>query len=153
MRRILLLLTAAAVTATMLALAGPSFAAPDDTDPTVDEQLKQVRQATAKYQTPKQAEAAGYEAPAGCVPRMGYHYVNRDDVLLTGTRDDLSPGVEGEYQKPEALLYAPDETGELQLVAVEWIVPDADQNLSTDSDRPQLFGRPFDGPMLPTRNG
>jgi len=26
-------------------------------------------------------------------------------------------------------------------------VPDADQNLSTDSDRPQLFGVPFDGPM------
>jgi hypothetical protein len=30
---------------------------------------------------------------------------------------------------------------------VEYVVEDADQSLSTDSDRPSLFGHRFDGPM------
>jgi hypothetical protein len=48
--------------------------------------------------------------------------------------------------EPEQLLYAP-EGNRRKLVAVEYMVPDADQNLSTDDDRPSLFGRAFDGPM------
>jgi hypothetical protein len=160
MRRLLLVLVVAAVMATMLALAGPSFAAPGSTDPTVDEQLKKVRQATAKYQTPEQAKAAGYEAPERCVAPpnlggMGYHYVNRKDVYRNlGDGKDIAPGVEGDPLKPEALLYAPNDDGELKLVAVEYIVRDADGDPLTPNDPvPQLFGQTFNGdianPSLP----
>ena len=33
------------------------------------------------------------------------------------------------------------------MAGVEWFKADADQDLSTDEDRPTLFGQPFDGPM------
>ncbi len=49
--------------------------------------------------------------------------------------------------KPELLLYAPTRGSERKLVAVEYFKADEDQDLSTDADRPKLFGRPFDGPM------
>jgi hypothetical protein len=45
--------------------------------------------------------------------------------------------------RPPILLYSTD--GEL--LGAEYLVPDADQDLTTDGDRPELFGRPFDGPM------
>jgi hypothetical protein len=35
----------------------------------------------------------------------------------------------------------------MQLVGAEYWKADADQNLTTDSDRPSLFGRTFDGLM------
>ena len=38
--------------------------------------------------------------------------------------------------------------GRLELVAAEWFKPDADQDVTTDHDRPTLFDRAFDGPML-----
>lgn len=67
---------------------------------------------------------------------MGFHYVN-------GARIDTTLDV----NQPEAVLYAPAKNGERRLVAVEYVVVDADQDLSTDSDRPSLFGHGFDGPM------
>jgi hypothetical protein len=68
---------------------------------------------------------------------MGFHYANE--------RLTADPAVRP--SEPEALLYE-SRRGKLRLVAVEYIRIDADQNLETDEDRPWLFGRPFDGPML-----
>jgi hypothetical protein len=68
---------------------------------------------------------------------MGFHYVS-GAAMADGKIDPA---------RPEILLYAPGASG-LQLIGVEYFKPDADQNLSTDDDRPLLFGRAFDGPML-----
>lgn len=98
--------------------------------------------ATAKYHSVARAERDGYvemspceKSPAG---GMGHHYVNVE--LL------MDPGLD--VTRPEILLYAPGRNGKLRLVGVEYWRVDADQNLATDPDRPYLFGRPFDGPML-----
>ena len=48
---------------------------------------------------------------------------------------------------PGILVYVPDHDGGLTLGAAEWFHADADQDLTTDGDRPSLFGIPFDGPM------
>jgi hypothetical protein len=51
-------------------------------------------------------------------------------------------------KQPELLLYEVKPNGKLRLVGLEYFKVDADQNLATAGDRPSLFGRPFDGPML-----
>ncbi len=104
--------------------------------------LAEVRKALRPLQdSPAAAEAAGYapgtectSAPAG---GMGYHYVNY--ALAAQPADPLRPSV---------LVYVPGDDGRLRLGAAEWFTVDADQDLATDDDRPTLFGRPFDGPML-----
>lgn len=103
--------------------------------------LSRVRAATGAYHNDTLAVAAGFRADDVCVTSpdggMGYHYVNarriQDDVV---SRD-----------KPEMLLYAPGAGDERHLVGVEYFKADDDQDLSTDDDRPSLFGRPFEGPM------
>ena len=115
----------------------------------ISHQLDQVKAALSKYESVAQAKADGYVAGSPCESKapdaetssdgggMGIHYINQANMAdgkLIGT-------------KPEILVYAPT-AGGLQLVAAEYFQPDADQNLATDSDRPSLFGRAFDGPML-----
>jgi hypothetical protein len=46
------------------------------------------------------------------------------------------------------LVYQRTPGGGLRLGAVEYFQVDADQDLHTSADRPELFGLPFDGPML-----
>lgn len=139
MRRMLLsMLTAAAMTA----LAGVALAAPDNTDSDVNKGLAQVRQATAKYHNVHKSLADGYLATEHCIAvpgmgGMGYHYAN---PVLIGD-PSINP------LEPEVLLYAPKNNGEVKLVGVEYLAIDADQNLSTDGDRPNLFGVAFNGPM------
>ena len=127
---------AAGVVATGLAFSavgtGPASA---DSVP-VQQQLSAVRAATAKYHNVDMAIAAGYTPTEECVPGMGYHYINYG---LFGKMDPLAP---------DALLYEAKKNGQLRLVGVEWLKPDADQDLATDEDRPSLFGKGFDGPML-----
>jgi len=137
-KRIVLVLTLAVVAATMMALSGPVFAAPGNTDPNVQKGLAQVRQATAPYHEVSNAIDDGYVPTEDCVELpgvggMGFHYVNPEFFLNDPSVDPL---------KPEALLYAPKKNGEVKLVAVEYIVVAADV-----SDTPSLFGEPFDGPM------
>lgn len=98
-------------------------------------QLAEVRQATARYHDVDAAIAAGYAPTEECVPGMGYHYVN---FAQFGQMDPA---------KPDALLYAANKHGQLRLVGAEWFKVDADQDLSTDGDRPTMFGKAFDGPM------
>jgi hypothetical protein len=68
---------------------------------------------------------------------MGFHYVS-GAALADGKLDPA---------RPEILLYAPGPSGPV-LIGAEYFKPDADQDLQTDNDRPTLFGRAFDGPML-----
>lgn len=100
-----------------------------------------VRQVTAKYHDPAAALADGYlptdicvSSPAGA---MGYHYVN--PTLLQQPID---------INRPAILVYQPDGDGGRRLVAAEYFKADADQDLTTDGDRPTLLNTPFDGPML-----
>ena len=114
----------------------------------VEKQLATVRLYTAKYHDINVALRDGYHAPHPyvCVNSpegtMGYHYLKWDRL---DNKLDI--------RRPELLIYVPNEDGKLQLVAVEYMKPDADQDLSTDGDRPTLFNQPFDGPMLGHEEG
>lgn len=111
--------------------------------PDVQRQLAKVKRATARFHAVDVARRAGYRPVGPCAEEpgrgaMGYHYAN-DELVADPALDVLSP---------EALLYERGRAGRLRLVGVEYIRFDADQDLDTDFDRPELFGRPFDGPML-----
>lgn len=104
-----------------------------------DAQREVIREATSKFRDPLVAEAAGYVNTGACVELpgvggMGVHFV-KPPLLTTGIDPTL----------PEILVYEPTSKG-LRLVAVEYFSVDADQDLATDSDRPTLFGRAFEGP-------
>jgi hypothetical protein len=127
-----------------LGIGAPAFAqAPKD--PAAD--LKRAREALDKYKDPVAAVHDGYFSTVGCVtyPKpgkagqvpyvaggMGVHFFN---VALLGAPLDPT--------KPQVLVYEPTAGGKLQLVAAEWFIP-----LSPEvKGRPELFGKPFDGPM------
>ncbi|GGP92101.1 hypothetical protein [Streptomyces roseolilacinus] len=128
---------AALVPLTLLAGPAPAAAAPDDDAVRAD--LRKAYSATQKYHRVERAVADGYLPLRGCIARageggMGYHYVNK---AYNNTTDPT---------KPAALMYEKSEDGMLRLVGVEWFVEDADQDLTTDDDRPTMFGQPFLGP-------
>jgi hypothetical protein len=123
-----------------LALAFPAalFARQDD--------LAEVRRATAQFHTIEGATAAGYELGyvnglgnriiTGCVAHptagaMGYHYFNKQ-LIDDNVVDVLTP---------EGLVYSPGPDGKLKLVAVEYVVPGALSNPSGVSVAPIVFGR------------
>ena len=104
------------------------------------------------------AEAAGYArlpAPAPlheCIdtdvdlddrdgkPAMGIHWVN--GALLDGTVD---------VRKPEVLVYEPKRNGKLQLVALEYVVFEADWGAHGTRPAPKLFGQEFMYVAAPNR--
>ena len=98
--------------------------------------LAAARAATAAFHDPAVALAAGYLPTDQCVPGMGQHWVSPAN-LADGVHD---------LTKPDVLLYEPTADGP-RLVGLEWIQFDADQDLTTDDDRPSLEGLPFEGPM------
>jgi hypothetical protein len=135
------ILTALVATVVLAAIGAAAALAGGDGGDAGPSALGKVRAATAKYHDVAVALADGYvpaspctESPAGT---MGVHYLNpalaADDVI-----DPL---------RPELLLYLPGGDGKQRLVAVEYFKADADQDLSTDDDRPRTLGRAFDGPM------
>jgi hypothetical protein len=140
MNRFLILAIGAVASIGIVATAA-AFAA----DGPLPDELREVRAATARYHSFEQALKNGYTLREGepCAARpglgvMGYHVANlalMDDPAI----DPL---------QPEILMYLPDRSGELKLVAFEYWKADADGSLVTDDDRPSLFGVPFDGPML-----
>lgn len=104
--------------------------------------LKAARAATAKYNAVAKARMDGYVPASPCASSpdgtMGIHYVN-PRLASDGALDP---------ERPEALLYVPDEDGKLELVGVEYFLVAADQEPPiADDDAPRLFGRRFDGPM------
>lgn len=110
------------------------------------EDLAEVRAATAQFHNLDAAAAAGYELGyvngsgvriiAGCVAHptagaMGYHYFNKQLI------DDNVVDV----LKPEGLVYSPGPDGLLKLVAVEYVVPGAFSNPPGVDTAPTVFGR------------
>ena len=86
---------------------------------TLETQLEAVKQVALPYQTFAKAEEDGYAEPSAFnpspyVPNMGYHYTN--GALLDATF---------EMERPEILLYVPNDMGVLELVGVEYAVPEA----------------------------
>lgn len=107
--------------------------------------LAEVRRATAKFHRVEAAVEAGYELGyvngsgnriiTGCIANpaagaMGFHYFNKELV------DDLKV----DTLKPEGLVYAPGPNGKLKLVAVEWVVPGAGSNPPGVSEPPSVLG-------------
>ncbi|HSK19442.1 MAG TPA: hypothetical protein VK912_09885 [Longimicrobiales bacterium] len=103
-----------------------------------NKQLADLRRATAPFHNFDKAVEAGWSLQfTPCIMNptqtagMGYHYVNQD------LADDATLNV----NEPEALLYEPDASGKLRLVAVEYIVPFS-VHPSTAAP-PELFGLQF----------
>ena len=98
---------------TMLALFALTISTAVTTQATagLNEELSQVRSATAKYHSVEAAEADGYISINFCEPGEGCHWMNPS--FIDGTF---------EAEHPEFLLYVPTENG-WRLVAVEYVVP------------------------------
>jgi hypothetical protein len=125
---------AIALTATLAVATGAGASATDD--------LQAAKAASARYHSVEQALKDGYSGAgepcvASPVGTMRIHYVNG---ALIGD-DAIDP------LRPEIMLYLPGVDGKLRLIGVEYFKVDADQDLTTDDDRPSVFGHPFDGPM------
>ena len=103
-------------------------------------ELAQLRAATAEFHRLEAAQAAGYDLVPGLdhcfdnsgVGGMGYHYIN---VSILDTTVELT--------RPEAMVYTPGPDGNLQLGAVEYIVPAAAWDAEGYTHPPVLFGRFF----------
>jgi len=81
-------------------------------------EMEKLRAAITPYDFIAHAEHDGYDTEVtGYRPHMGFHYLN------AGLLDDKF-----EVEKPELLLYAPDENNKLKFVAVEYAVPIEDLN-------------------------
>ena len=141
-----LLATAALLSAgTTAALAPALTASAHDASPTAavhsrdgaGADLAELGRVIAPYRDQSAAFAAGFRPSGPCaelpgVGAMGVHWVNGE--RMSGPPDPARPPI---------LLYGTDG----RLLGAEFLVPDSDQDLTTDEDRPSLFGRPFDGPM------
>ena len=127
----------------VVAYGGSALAAPGRQD-----ELAEVRAATAQFHRVDAAIAAGYELGyvngsgvriiSGCISHptagaMGYHYFNKELI------DDLVIDV----LKPEGLVYAPAPDGGLKLVAVEYVVPGPNSNPPGVTDPPSVMGMPM----------
>ena len=127
----------------VVSLAVGSVAAEDDP---YKAELDALREALSKYQDYQVAVRDLYLSTVACVyysgqkmdghmeypeGAMGVHFVN---LTFGGPTPDP--------MRPNVLLYEPVD-GELRLVGAEWLVPLA----SGVTERPVLFGQPFQGPM------
>lgn len=106
--------------------------------------VRDVRQATQRFQDVGAASAAGYVSTRNCVSgpnqgAMGVHYIN--DAFISDAVLDV--------QRPEVLVYEPHE-GRLQLVAVEFFV-DAQQWDAANAAPPVLAGQLFNYVAAPNR--
>ena len=109
--------------------------------------LNPLRRATAQFRRVSNAQAAGYAQFLDCIDEpgqgaMGIHFVNGAFVGDTV----LNP------LQPEALVYEPGEHGQLQLVALEYIVFQAAWDAQS-STPPSLFGQTFHLVGSPNRYG
>ncbi|MCT2591516.1 hypothetical protein LHJ74_16680 [Streptomyces sp. N2-109] len=133
-RLVLATLTLASCASLTVAAAAPAGGGHGE----VGRDLDRARYATGAFFSEELAETAGYQRTDECVSSpeggMGYHYLNPDNLGST------EPG------KPAAVLYAPDGEGGRKMVALEYIVPDRDQNPETVEDI-YAFGQRLKGPI------
>jgi len=96
-----------------------------------------IRAATSQYHRLEAATAAGYAQLPGLdhcfnkpgVGAMGYHYIQAASLDL-----NLDP------EAPEAMVYAPGPDRQLQLAAVEYIVPAEPWDQANPGTLPELMG-------------
>ena len=96
-----------------------------------------IRLATAEFHSTEAAKEAGYDLRPGLdqcfdnpgVGGMGFHYI---DAAALDTKLDL--------MHPEAMVYAPGPNGQLQLGAVEYIVPQDQWDATGSKEPPVLMG-------------
>lgn len=87
---------------------------------TLEDQLESVKEATEAYEDDLEAAGdADYVSASPLICGMGFHYVNHG--LLDG---DLHP------ERPEALVYPLTDGGDLELGAVEYILPDPNEEMA-----------------------
>lgn len=115
-------------------------------------QLRDANRATERFKDVNVAIAEGYGQPPAPAPlhecissfddtgAMGYHFINGS--LLDGKVDP---------RKPEALVYAPQADGSLKLVALEYVVFQADWNAKHHKKMPKLFHEMFMETDAPNR--
>ncbi len=121
-----------------LAVAVPVMAAPGAPGKDgLGKGLAEVRQATVAFHDVAAAEAAGYVSTVECVAvpglgGMGFHYANFAlvDATISAT-------------EPEVLLYAPQPTGGVKLVAVEYLSVVPGEVLGQELHEPGPPGPPF----------
>ncbi len=117
--------------------------------------LSTATAATAAFHNLGAAQAAGYTIHVaelsgatcianGAVGAMGDHFVNGKLLVDKGVIDAAAP---------EALVYERRNNGSFKLVALEYIVFQADWEAAGNSSPPALFGRTFDFTPSPNRYG
>jgi hypothetical protein len=100
--------------------------------------LAPVREATAEFRDVEVAQAKGWTLVPGLdhcfenpgVGAMGFHYINGD--LMDTSLDPLTP---------EAMVYAAGPNGQLELGAVEYIVPAEAWEEAGSDQPPQVLGQ------------
>jgi hypothetical protein len=143
------LLALAIVALPLLALAAYAAASNERSDAAV------ASAATARFHDLEKAQQAGYAvhvaelSGATCIAQpgegaMGDHFAN-PSLLLDGGVIDAS--------QPEALVYERRPNGTFKLVALEYIVFQADWAAAGNTAPPALFGRTFDAIPAPNRFG
>lgn len=77
-----------------------------------ESEIVQLKAATAKYTNIDVAIDEAFFDASGFVPNMGHHYI-------------LPSRIDGtfELERPEILLYAPNNSGTMEFIAVEYVVP------------------------------
>ena len=73
--------------------------------------VEQVKSATSQFVSFEEATNNGLIDVSGYVPNMGHHYLN--PALVDGPF---------ELEKPEIILYVPDDNGTMQMVAIEYSI-------------------------------
>ena len=109
--------------------------------------LKQVRDATDRYQNVQVAEADGYQLLFGCVSgdssgAMGLHYVNMDLV----NKGEVS------LNYPQIVIYEPTPNGGLRLIGADFLVL-AEGWDAKKQGPPELMGQLFHYFEFPKRFG
>lgn len=142
-------LVAALMALPVLAIAGLAAASNERSDAAV------AAAATARFHDLDAAQDAGYAihvadaAGLTCIAQagegaMGDHYANGALLLDGGVIDAAAP---------EALVYEQRENGSFKLVALEYLVFQADWEEAGNTSPPELFGRTFDFVASPNRYG
>src|SRR5690349_9182276 len=142
---------ACAALGTLALAAAPAPQANAD-DRKLNELVKIVKQATARYQTVEAAESDGYHLLFGCVSgddygAMGLHYVNLSLYMpQPGKFDDKIDATQ-----PEIVIYEPTANGP-RLIGADYIVDAAAWNKS-HAQAPELNGQIFHYFGAPNRFG
>jgi hypothetical protein len=106
----------------------------------LEDELAQLRAATAPFHRTDAAEAAGYTRVDGLkhcfdnpgVGGMGFHLIKTSSLDLTV-----------KALEPEEMVYAPGPNGQYQLDAVEYIVPAAAWDAAGNTQPPSVLGQSF----------